>query len=245
MPQKVQARRPRTLALGVVDALSARIADARLLPGAQLPTEAAVRAEFKVSRTVVREALSKLQASGLVQTRHGVGTFVREGGERGGVALPRKPRVADLLDMVAVLELRLALEAEAAALAAVRRSPAQLKAMRAAQAALAAAIGTGGDTVTPDRELHQMIAAATGNAHFVELTDSLGPTMIPRTRVDTAAIARRGREAYLRGVHAEHDSILNAIANRDPEAARAAMRTHLSNSRDRLRQAASVVRQPG
>jgi len=224
--------------VGLVDSFSARIADARLGPGAKLPTEAALMAEFGVSRTVVREALSKLQASGLVETRHGVGTFVREGGTRSlGLAGAGAGKAAALLDVVAVLELRLGLEGEAAALAAVRRSRAQLAAMRSAQVDLLAAIAAGGDTFTPDRRLHQEIAAATCNAHFVELLNVLGAALIPRARINTPALAPSGRLEYLGMVHTEHGSIVNAIANRDPEAARAAMRTHLSNSRDRLRRA--------
>ena len=55
---------------------------------------------------------------------------------------------------------------------------------------------------------------------------------------DTAArLAGEGRREFVRRVHAEHQSIVDAIVNRDPEAARAAMRTHLSNSRERLRRA--------
>ena len=69
-------RKPRTLALELVESLGDRIRDGRLALGAKLPTEAAIMAEFNVSRTVVREAISKLQASGLVETRHGIGTFV-------------------------------------------------------------------------------------------------------------------------------------------------------------------------
>ena len=69
-------RKPRTLALELVDSLGDRIRDGRLAVGDKLPTEAAIMAEFDVSRTVVREAISKLQASGLVETRHGIGTFV-------------------------------------------------------------------------------------------------------------------------------------------------------------------------
>ena len=69
-------RRPRNLALTVVDVLADRIRDGRLAPGAKLATESALMAEFGVSRTVVREAISKLQAAGAGQTRHGIGTFV-------------------------------------------------------------------------------------------------------------------------------------------------------------------------
>ena len=71
-------RRGRTLAEEVVQALSEEIRQGQLKPGDKLPTESEVMASFGVSRTVVREALSRLQASGLVETRHGIGTFVLE-----------------------------------------------------------------------------------------------------------------------------------------------------------------------
>jgi DNA-binding FadR family transcriptional regulator len=61
--------------------------------------------------------------------------------------------------------------------------------------------------------------------------------IIPRARLNTAKVAGEGRREYLQRVNVEHESIVNAIAGRDPEAARAAMRTHLANSRERLRRA--------
>src|SRR6476469_679502 len=116
---EVIRRRPRSLAHDVVDTLSGRIRDGSLAQGEKLPTEAAIMEEFGVSRTVVREAISRLQARGLVQTRHGVGTFVAD-----AVAHDATPfligaeQLATLRDVIAVLELRIALETEAAALAA-------------------------------------------------------------------------------------------------------------------------------
>lgn len=229
-------RKPRTLALGLVEALGQRIREGRLAEGDKLPTEAEIMGEFGVSRTVVREALSKLQAGGLVATRHGVGTFVVGAGEASNFRIAPE-QVATLREVIAVLELRIGLEAEAAALAARRRSEANLQVMRAALAAFAQAIADGTDAVGADMQLHTEIARATGNAHFVELMGYLGTMLIPRTRVNTARFAGEGRREYLQRVHGEHESIVDAIANRDPEAARAAMRTHLSNSRERLRRA--------
>ena len=69
-------RRPRTLALELVEHFGNRIREGALQAGEKLPTEAEIMGEFGVSRTVVREALSKLQAAGQVETRHGIGTFV-------------------------------------------------------------------------------------------------------------------------------------------------------------------------
>jgi DNA-binding FadR family transcriptional regulator len=81
------------------------------------------------------------------------------------------------------------------------------------------------------------VARSTGNRHFADLMDYLGTMIIPRTRLDTPLSAPEGRLSYLQRVHGEHESIFNAIRQQDTEAARAAMRTHLSNSRERLRQA--------
>jgi DNA-binding FadR family transcriptional regulator len=66
---------------------------------------------------------------------------------------------------------------------------------------------------------------------------TLGTKIIPRARLDPADALDDERRAYLRRVHAEHESIFDAIANQDPDAARAAMRTHLANSRERRRRA--------
>ena len=82
-----------------------------------------------------------------------------------------------------------------------------------------------------------MIAQATGNRYFVEILSQLGNTIIPRARVNTPALEQDRPADYLDRVNREHEDIYHAILRRDPEAARAAMRTHLSNSRERLRQA--------
>ena len=87
------------------------------------------------------------------------------------------------------------------------------------------------------------VAKATGNQHFADLMNYLGTMIIPRARMNTLQRAPEGRLAYLQRVNAEHESIFVAIRNQDPEAARAAMRTHLSNSRERLRQAVDSLAQ--
>lgn len=229
-------RRPRNLASGLVEAFGLRISGGQLQVGQRLPTEADVMAEFGVSRTVVREALSKLQAAGLVETRHGIGTFVLGLGERAGLRLAPE-QMATLREVIAVLDLRIGLEAEAASLAALRRSDDNLRQMRASLLAFTAAIASNTDAVGADFQLHLEIARATQNQHFLDLMTDLGALLIPRKRIDTAGLAGEDRRDYLRRVHAEHESIVNAIANQDSEAARAAMRTHLSNSRERLRRA--------
>ena len=232
-------RRPRSLALELVEALGDRIRDGRLAAGEKLRTEAEFMAEFGVSRTVVREAISKLQASGLVQTRHGIGTFVVGLGDAAPFRLAPE-QFATLRDVIAVLELRIGIETEAASLAAQRRNADNLRQMRAALDAVAAAVEEGRDAVGPDFQFHLEIARATQNAHFAELMSSLGTMIIPRARLDGLPDLSDEQRQYLKRVNGEHECIYDAIRNQDSEAARAAMRTHLANSRERRRRAAAM-----
>jgi GntR family transcriptional regulator, transcriptional repressor for pyruvate dehydrogenase complex len=238
-PAPLPGRRPRTLALGLVEAMGDRIRDGRLAAGDKLPTEAAIMAEFAVSRTVVREAISKLQAAGLVETRHGIGTFVIGLGDAPGFKLG-PDQFNTLREVIAVLELRIGVETEAAGLAAQRRSEANLAAMRQALDAVATAMDQGRDAVSADFQFHLEIARATQNGHFAEMMATLGSSIIPRARLgaaDGGEAMSPERLQYLRRVNAEHESILDAIAAGDADAARAAMRTHLANSRERRRRA--------
>ena len=133
-------RKPRKLAFELVEALGDRIRDGRISAGDKLPTEAAIMEEFGVSRTVVREAISRLQASGLVETRHGIGTFVVGLGDAAPFRIAPE-QFATLRDVIAVLELRIGVETEAAGLAAQRRTAQNLLDMRAALDAFARPVG--------------------------------------------------------------------------------------------------------
>lgn len=235
-------RRRRTLATELVGELTSSIRSGRLAIGDRLPAEASIVERYGVSRTVVREAISRLQAGGLVETRHGVGTFVIDPGERAGSPFTVAADEVDTLrQVIAVLELRIGVEAEAAALAAARRTDRNLAVLREARVAFDAAVENGDDSVPPDRRFHLEVARASQNAHFVALIEQVGGMLIPRTRLNTARLAGEGRRQYLQRVGAEHESIAVAIADRDPEAARAAMRTHLANSRERLRRVQEQV----
>jgi len=235
LPQPAPARRrPRGLVTEIVGSLEGEIRGGQLPVGDKLPTEAEIMARFDVSRTVVREALSRLQASGLVATRHGIGTFVSPVDSSGSFRISSQD-FATIADVIAVLELRISLETEAAGLAAQRRTGAHLLAMQAALDAFQHSIQQESDAVPPDFRFHLEVARATGNRHFADLMTYLGAMIIPRTRVNTPQQAPEGRLVYLQQVNGEHGSIFAAIRSRDADAARAAMRTHLSNSRERLR----------
>ncbi len=231
-------RRPRSLTTDLVQALADRVRDGRWQAGHKLPTEGAVMAEFGVSRTVVREAISRLQAAGMVETRHGVGTFVLGQGESSSFRIAPE-QLATLNDVIGVLELRIGVETESAALAAARRTTENLASLRAALEAFSAAVQEGRDAVGSDFQFHLEIARATQNPRYADLMAMLGGTMIPRARLDHAEPVTPQRVEYLRRVNVEHESILAAIERQDADAARAAMRTHLANSKERRQRAAA------
>ena len=241
-PQSAPSRpvRQPNLTQQLVTQLSARIARGAFSRSGRLPTEAQIIGEFGVSRTVVREAISRLCAAGLAETRHGIGTFVLAPGVARDFRIDPSG-LTTLAEVLAVLELRISMEGEAAGMAAERRSVAQLRALRQALEAFAQNIAAG-DTVPHDYEFHRQVAAATGNRYFVQFMEYLGSMIIPRTRINSAGLAGRERAAYLKLVNREHEGIYNAIRLRDAPAARRTMRAHLENSRDRLRQAHETAR---
>lgn len=225
----------RNLAQCVIEHITHNIQNGVLKPGEKLPTEAEIMTLHGVSRTVVREAISHLQAAGLVQTRHGIGTFALEPPAANlGI---HNEAIVTVRDVLAILELRISLETEAAWLAASRRSEEQVAEMAAVLKKMQAGSAQEEGSVNADVQFHLLIAQATGNRYFVEILSHLGTTIIPRARLNTAKLAQDEPAAYLGRVNHEHEDIFNAILRKDPEAARAAMRTHLSNSRERLRRA--------
>ncbi|MGV9801049.1 FadR/GntR family transcriptional regulator [Mycobacterium sp. NPDC003449] len=215
----------------VVGGLKDKIFAGDLPPGHKLPSESELIEEFGVSRTVVREAVTRLRAEGLVETFQGRGSFV--------LAVPEPTSFTvesaairthrDVLDMV---DFRLGVECEAAALAAARLDDRGSEAVRAALADFVAAAPQ--DAVEADFRFHRAIAEVSGNRFYVDLLDSLGPMMImlARTRLgDTHSITDA---AHAERVRREHDEVAAAVIAREPDLARAAMRLHLGNTRRRL-----------
>lgn len=250
--QEQPAARAKSQPQRVVDGVSDRIQSGSLKPGDRVPSEPELVKEFGVSRTVVREAMSRLQASGLVETRQGVGTFVLAP-PAAQPLLAIGSRNVKVRQVLAMLELRISLESDAASLAAVRRSEGHLAAMRDALDAFDAHRRAGESTVEDDFRFHVQIAAATGNEYFEEVLGSLGSATIPRrmTRpaqaVEPAGDATAPEHAARFGdplpslepgkeiTQSEHEAIFEAVRRGDAAAARAAMFMHLTNSRERLR----------
>jgi GntR family transcriptional repressor for pyruvate dehydrogenase complex len=240
LPTAAPAKKHRNLAQGVVAYISDSIREGSISPGDKLPTESEIMRIQGVSRTVVREAISHMQAAGMVETRHGIGTFVLAPAPARHLGIDPNT-VITMRDVLAILELRISLETEAAGLAASRRTSNQLEELRVAFAQFQACATQGGDTVKFDVQFHLLIAQASGNRYFHDILSHLGTNIIPRARLNSAKLAHDDPAAYLERVNHEHEDILNAIARQEPESARAAMRTHLSNSRERLRRAQEAL----
>lgn len=224
----------KSLTQQTTDALRAKIADGPMKPGDRLPTEKELEAELGVSRTVIREAVAVLKADGLVEPRRGAGIFVLDPTKSRPRGLPvfLPGQIYEALDL---LELRMAVEVEAAGLAATRRTLAQDARIREATADFGRALETGAKTGELDIAFHAAIAQGTNNPLFALFLESLGGNAIPRNALTQDQRERLIDEDYLQRVHQEHLAIAEAIGAGDAEQASAAMRAHLSGSISRYR----------
>ena len=230
----LRKRRP-SLVDAACEHIRASILSGAYWPGAQLPTEAEFVDILGVSRTVVREAIARLAAAGLVEARQGKGVFVSETARYQAFQITRE-EVENLGDVIQLLELRLCVETEMAALAAERRTEVDVMSMRQQLRVLGeAAIGLE-DSVKADVEFHNVIARASRNTYYAKLIDFLGVRLVP----PRSLYLRQGQTyigaSYKAVIGAEHDAILDAIVRRDPDAARVAARTHMSGSLKRHRE---------
>lgn len=220
-----------TLAHRVVAGLKDQILTGELTPGAKLPSESRLIEEYSVSRTVVREAVTLLRAEGLVETFQGRGSYVLGVPEPSGFT-PEQVTIRTSADVLAMVDFRLGLESEAAALAARHHGDHDVLALRSALEEFTKAGAEG--AVEADFAFHRAVARATGNHFYADLLASLGPLMIllPRTRL--AKEYSMTDATHVDRVHREHEAIADAVLAGDGETARAAMRVHLGNTRRRL-----------
>jgi len=227
------ARKPK-LADMVIDALRKRIFGGEVGPGDKLPTESQLSTHFGVSRTVVREAIAALAADGMVQPRQGAGVFVmaQASSAFSSIAGERSNKISVALN---VLEVRMGIEIESAGLAAERRSTSQEAAIHEAWSEFGRLLDTGGLTGKTDFAFHRAIAEATNNPFYVEVLEALGSRTIPCDVASPWGTDSVLTYEYQIGLHQEHRRILAAISSGDPDAARDAMRDHLSRSQDRYR----------
>lgn len=211
--------------------LRERLAELCGSPDRPLPPERDLSARFGVGRRAVRQALAELAAEGRVWRRQGKGTFP---GPAPAVVMPTVPRMAARTSFVEVMEVRLSIEPELAALAAERATAEQSAMIRGLAERTAA---QGADAPAPEIEdwdgaLHRAVAEAAGNRLFLDLF-----VVVDRIRHDPAWQGARSSVRTpdrLERSAAEHLALAEAIARRDPAEAARVMRHHIGTLRDAL-----------
>ena len=220
----------------VAHQLAAGIEAGRFDAGHKLPTEAALAQQFKVSRTVVREAISRLKSLGLVDSRQGSGVFVSARARFAPLDFDANS-AGSRAAVIQMAEVRRGLEAEAASIAAQRRTTADLKRLKQTVVALERAVQSGGDGVEQDLAFHRAIALATHNPFLMGTLDYLAQFMRGAIGVTRANEARRAD--WSNQVRSEHAAVVVAIEAGDPGRARQAAARHMNNAIRRLESADS------
>ncbi|WP_017933756.1 FadR/GntR family transcriptional regulator [Nocardioides sp. Iso805N] len=201
--------------------------------GERLPGETTLAVQLGVGRSTVREAIRQLAGRGVLTSRQGAGVFVT------ALDVPEDwDAVLRRVDIVSVIEARVAIESEAAALAARRRTPAELRAIRRALDTRGAPSPSLEHHVDSDTAFHRSIVSAAHNAILIELFDGF----VPRLRQAMVEMLRlrpnpaRDRDDHLDPAdHTAHVLLFEAIAARDADAAAELSRAHLLSMKESLR----------
>lgn len=219
--------------------LMQRIESGEMPPDARLPTEQKLAEQYGVSRTVVREAVSRLKSIGMLTSRQGAGVFVAPSHQARALAFD--PTVLHSMEAVLqVVEVRRGLEADVAALAAQRITPNKAHAIHQALARLEACPPQGTEGVEADLQFHRSIARATENPQFERLLGFLEQYQRDAMRVTRTNEALDSE--YMVQVRAEHRAIADAVTRGDAPAARRAAQRHMVNAARRIEHAAPPIR---
>ena len=220
--EAVEARR---LYRQVADQLRALIDSGEYRVGSRLPTERDLAEQLKVSRPTVREALIALEVEGRVEVRMGSGIYVRR-------SEPGAARQVTAEGPLETIRARQLIESELAAHAARHMKKAQIAGLRQAIALMEDEASAGRVPTRGDRLFHIRIAEASENSVLLRVVTEL----FDERR--NPLFAQLGSHFETAGswatAIAEHRAVVDAIANRSPDAARDAMAQHLASSHDRF-----------
>ncbi|MDK3020917.1 FadR/GntR family transcriptional regulator [Pseudodonghicola flavimaris] len=213
--------------------LGAKISSGALPVGSRLPSERDLCTQYSVSRAVVREALSQLKSDGLVAARAGSGVYVTERDSTNAFRF-QTFAVSDLKRLEEAMELLVSIEVAATRLAALRRTPEDLKKIKRALIGMEYAIASERLGDEEDYQFHQAIVEATHNQHFISLCQHLEASarnIIRQARSNTKA----NHADLLDAVQEEHKAIYKALEDGDEERAAEAAARHLKNAAKRIR----------
>ena len=223
----IQAIEPRRLYRQIAEQLRALIGGGEFALGTRLPTERALAAQLGVSRPSVREALIALEVEGLVEVRMGSGIYVTA-----SESAPSARRIESALGPFNIIRARQLIESELAAVAARQRPAATLRQLRASLRMMGDDIERGVMPIRGDREFHLAIAEACDNSALLRVVTDL---FDERHNPLFERLGHHFENAQSwRAAVAEHRAVLDAITERDADAARGAMLAHLQNSHDRF-----------
>ncbi|MDR3373366.1 MAG: FadR/GntR family transcriptional regulator [Ancalomicrobiaceae bacterium] len=214
----------------VATSIAREIAQGRLKPGDQLPSEQTLAQTFAVSRNVVREAIARLRSEGRIWSQQGRGAFVAEMPTANSITIDNEA-LQQAEALANLFELRGILEGEAAALAAVRRTPDEMSAIRDSIVRMVAEPDGSVAQMRTDLEFHRMIAAATHNAYLIEFLVFVSARV--GESIQLAGSWHRS-EDMTTATMTEHERIAVALEAGDPQAARSAMRAHLAGAAQRV-----------
>jgi DNA-binding FadR family transcriptional regulator len=198
--------------------------------GQRLPSEMELCARYGVSRPVLREALTRLKADGIIVSRQGSGNYVQRRPEPDFLQFAPEGAIAEVLRC---FEFRIGVEGEAAYFAAERRSERHVELLHSICDELDMCVERGEVGNEADFRMHLAISDASENDLFVSALWSVKRAM-DFGMVIARNLSLRGPGTRPALVQSEHRAILDAIARRDPEAARLSMRSHISNARNRM-----------
>jgi GntR family transcriptional repressor for pyruvate dehydrogenase complex len=203
-----------------------------LSPNTRLPSESIIAQHFKVSRTVVREAIAILKKDDVLESRKGSGTFI---GERfkANPEMVNEVTEQSVHALQNIIEVRRGIEAEIAALAAIRRTPGQLSNIEDALRKIKEVTDAGYSGVEEDVRFHTLIAQATGNPYWLKFVNTFSYSLRAATSVTRANEDRR--VDFAQQVQEEHEAIVVAIASGNAELARIAASNHMINAAQRLK----------
>jgi len=218
---------PVTLVGQLLERLSEPIKSGALKPGDELPSISQMADEFGVSRIVIREALKSLEAKGVVELKNGKRARVRSVTNEPLIDYFHHAVHVEISSIADFMEIRQALEIQAAGLAAQRRTAAEVVTMEATLRAMTETISQIELFGNHDAELHLSIARATHNEMMFRILSSIRDVI---TEVSREGLSRRFNSRQLVSVRLLHERIVACIAARDPAGARQAMTDHFDET---------------
>ena len=217
------------LADRVYHLLYSRISNGDYSANQKLPSEKILADEFGVSRPILRLALERLRDQGLIHSRQGAGSYVRE-----VKSVPLGfARVETIADIQRCYEFRICIETMAARLAAGRRSGETLEEIATALSLMQGATDSQTHREDADFAFHLAIAKAANNQYFEASMRALREHIYVGMKLHGQSLMTDGAKA-LKTVFGEHSAIYDAIRDGDANGAERLMQAHLAHSRDRL-----------